>query len=367
MMEFIDLGAQRRRLSSLDSRIQKVLDHAKFIMGPEVGELEERLAKFVGAKHCIAVANGTDALQIGMMAAGIKPGDEVITTAFSFFATVETILLLGAKPIFADIDPKTYNLNAKNIERLITPKTRMILPVSLYGQCADFDQINEIAKRHKLLVMEDAAQSFGASQNGRRSCALTDLSATSFFPSKPLGCYGDGGACFTNDDQLATKMKQIRVHGQDRRYHHSSVGVNSRLDTLQAAILLAKMEVFDEEIELRQEVASRYDRSLKGLTSVPFIESKNQSVYAQYTIEVDHREQVQKALADMGIPTMVHYPIAMHDQPALKAVYPNQETHPFSERAAARVMSLPFHPYLTESDQNRVIDAITKVLRAAAA
>jgi len=362
-MEFIDLGAQRRRISkSLEKRISTVLDHSKFIMGPEVAELEAELAKFVGIKHCISVANGTDALQIAMMAADIKPGDEIITTAFSFFATVETILLLGAKPVFADINPKTYNLDPTKIESLITARTKVILPVSLYGQCCDLDAINAVAKKHKLMVFEDAAQSFGATYKGKRSCSFTDIACTSFFPTKPLGCYGDGGACFTNNDDLAAKMKMIRVHGQDRRYHHSLVGVNSRLDTIQAAILLAKLEIFEEEIALRQKVAKKYDEALKGFMPTPEIQADNKSVFAQYTLEVEDRDRVQSALQDLGVPTMVHYPIAMNLQPAFQKIYKEASTFSIAESAASRVFSLPFHPYLTENDQIRVADALKKVL-----
>lgn len=364
MMEFIDLAAQRKRISkSLDQKISKVLDHAKFIMGPEVAEIESRLATFVGVKHCVSMANGTDALQIAMMAANIRPGDEIITTSFSFFAAVEAILLLGAKPVFADIDPKTYNLDPKNLEKLITPKTKMILPVSLYGQCFDADAVNVIAKKHGIKVFEDAAQSFGALYKGKRSCALSDFASTSFFPTKPLGCYGDGGACFTNDDEMAARMRMIRVHGQEKRYRHAMVGVNSRLDTLQAAVLLSKMEVFEEEIALRQKVAKNYDSALKGIVSTPLVADQNQSVYAQYTIEVDGRDAVQKALQELGVPTMVHYPSPMHDQPAYLAAYPEKISQPNSEKAAARVLSLPFHPYMSESDQSKVVESLRKVLK----
>lgn len=366
-MEFIDLGAQRRHLKTLDQRMSAVLAHSKFIMGPEIEELERRLSNYVGVKHCVSVANGTDALQIAMMAAGIQPGDEIITTSFSFFATVETILLLGAKPVFADIDPHTYNLNPNQIEKLITPKTKMILPVSLYGQCADFEAISKIAKKHSLLVLEDAAQSFGASVGGKKSCSLTPLACTSFFPTKPLGCYGDGGACFTSDDELASRMKKIRVHGQEKRYFHTLIGVNSRLDTLQAAVLLSKMEVFDEELHLRKMIAKRYDEALKGIVLTPQIAPGFESAYAQYTIEVDDRERIQKVLQDKGIPTMVHYPFVMHKQPAYQLRYSEQYSLPHSERAASRVLSLPFHPYLSESDQDQVVEALIKALRANAA
>lgn len=287
-MQFIDLAAQQARLKSqIDANIQKVLAHGQYILGPEVAELEEKLAAFCGAKHCISVANGTDALQIALMALGIGAGDEVITPGFTYIATAETVALLGAKPVYVDVDEQTYNLDPALLEAAITERTKAIIPVSLYGQCADFDAINEIAAKHKLPVIEDAAQSFGASYKGRKSCNLTTIACTSFFPSKPLGCYGDGGAVFTNDDNLAVVLRQTARHGQDRRYHHIRVGVNSRLDTLQAAILLPKLAILAEEIRLRGQVAQMYAHELAeaGITA-PFIEAHNVSAYAQYTVRV---------------------------------------------------------------------------------
>src|SRR5574344_2370513 len=263
MIEFIDLKAQQSRIKAeIDAGIQRVLVHGQYILGPEVTELEEKLAAYVGAKYCITCANGTDALQIAQMAFGIGPGDEVITPGFTYIATAETVAILGAKPIYVDVNPKTYNLDVEKLEAAITPRTKAIIPVSLYGQCADFDAINAIAAKHGIPVIEDAAQSFGATYKGRKSCNLTTIACTSFFPSKPLGCYGDGGAIFTNDDELATVMRQIARHGQDRRYHHIRVGINSRLDTLQAAILLPKLAVLDEEIAQRQQAAQRYTQLL---------------------------------------------------------------------------------------------------------
>jgi UDP-2-acetamido-2-deoxy-ribo-hexuluronate aminotransferase len=365
MMEFIDLRAQHAKISqNLNERMQRVIQHGKFIMGPEVDELEKKLSAFCGVKHAIACANGTDALQVAMMAVGVKPGDEVITTAFSFFATVETIMLLGAKPVFVDIDPDTYNIDPKKIEAAITPKTKVIVGVSLYGQCFDLEAVSAIAKRHKILLFEDAAQSFGASQNGRKSCSFADISCTSFFPSKPLGCYGDGGALFTNNDRWAEAMKQIRVHGQDRRYHHIRLGVNSRLDTLQAAVLLAKLEIFDREIQLRQEVAARYTAALSGIVKTPTVRPGNVSAWAQYTIEVDQRERVQKMMNELGVPTTVHYPHPMHNQPAVLESFGDPQPMPVAESASARVLSIPMHPYLTDGDQVRVIEAIKSALRA---
>lgn len=354
-MEFINLKAQQARIrQQIDSRIAAVLDHGRYIMGPEVTELEERLADYVGVKHAIGVASGTDALLIALMALGVGPGDEVITTPFSFIATAETIVLLGAKPVFVDIDPKTYNIDPAFIEPAVTERTKAIMPVSLYGQCADFDAINAIAEEHGIPVIEDGCQSFGATYKGRRSCGLSTIGCTSFFPSKPLGCYGDGGMCFTNDDGLANAMREIRVHGQDRRYHHSRIGVNGRLDTLQAAILLAKMELFEEEVKAREYIGSKYTELLSGIVHTPHIEPHNTSVYAQYTIEVDSREKVQKAMKEAGIPTAVHYPMPLNRQPALCT----EDYFPNCEKAASRVMSLPMHPYLNEKDLIRVTDTL---------
>src|SRR5277367_3914191 len=306
-MEFIDLKAQYRGIkASIDGRIQSVLDHGQYVTGPEIGQMEEALAARTGAKHCIACSSGTDALLLAMMALGIGRGDEVVTTPFSFFATAEIIALLGAKPVFADIDPITYNLDPSRLLAAITGRTKAILPVSLYGQCADMDAIAEIAG--DIPVIEDAAQSFGATYKGRQSCNLSPMGSTSFFPSKPLGCYGDGGACFTSDDELEAKMRMVRNHGQDRRYHHLTIGVNARMATIQAAVLLAKLEVFDEEVRRRAEVGARYKALLGGAVKTPRIRDGNTSVYAQYTIEVDARDEFQEQMKRLGIPTAVHYP-----------------------------------------------------------
>lgn len=347
MIPFVDLAAQQARIKDkIDAGIQRVLAHGQYILGPEVAELEERLADFVGAKYCITVANGTDALQIAQMAFGIGPGDEVITPGFTYIATAETVALLGAKPVYVDIDPRTYNMDPALLEAAITPRTKAIIPVSLFGQCADYDAINAIAQKYSIPVIEDAAQSLGATYKGRKSGNLTTVACTSFFPSKPLGCYGDGGAIFTNDDELAKVMRQIARHGQDRRYHHIRVGVNSRLDTLQAAILLPKLEIFAEEIELRQQVAKNYDAALNdiGITTTPYVESYNLSVYGQYTIQVSGRDQVQTKLKEAGVPTAVHYPIPLNQQPAVA----NQSISlPVGDQVAQKVISLPMHPYLT--------------------
>jgi UDP-2-acetamido-2-deoxy-ribo-hexuluronate aminotransferase len=362
-MQFIDLKTQSKRIEdNVLARFKAVLDHGAYIMGPEIAELEQILAKFVGVEHALAVSSGTDALLIALMALDIGPGDEVITTPFSFFATAEIIALLGAKPVFVDIDPDTYNIDVKNIEAKITPRTKAIMPVSLYGQCADFDEINAIAKKHNLPVIEDAAQSFGATYKGRKSCGLTTIGCTSFFPSKPLGCYGDGGACFTNDAELATRMNEIRLHGQSKRYYHTRLGVNGRFDTIQAAILLEKMVIFPEEIELRQQVAKRYQQLLPAAVRKPIIRDNNTSVYAQYTIEVASRDSVQQELQNKGIPTAVHYPLGLHEQPIFKQLYPSQEAFPITENAARRVISLPMHPYLTLEEQQKICKAVYEVL-----
>lgn len=358
MIEFVDLAAQQRRIKDkIDAGIRQVLAHGRYIQGPEVGELEERLADYVGSKFCISVANGTDALQIAQMALGIGPGDEVITPGFTYIATAETIALLGARPVYVDIDPLTYNLDANLLEAAITTRTKAIVPVSLFGQCADMDAINDIASRRGIPVIEDAAQSFGATYKGRKSCNLSTIGCTSFFPSKPLGCYGDGGAVFTNDEELATVIRQIARHGQDRRYHHVRVGVNSRLDTMQAAILIPKLEILDDEIRLRQDVAGAYDRLLTeaGVDTIPQIAEYNVSAYAQYTIRVSDREALQKKLKQAGIPTAVHYPIPVNRQPA---VADPDATLPVGDEVAEQVISLPMHSYLKESDQQSIVAAL---------
>lgn len=357
MIDFVDLKAQRVRIAgAIDAAIQRVLAHGQFILGPEVAELEQKLAAYTGARHCISVANGTDALQITQMALGIGTGDEVIMPGFTYIATAETSAVLGAKPVYIDIDPRTYNLDASLLEAAITPHTKAIIGVSLYGQCADFDAINAVASRHGIPVIEDAAQSFGASYKGRKSGNLTSIACTSFFPSKPLGCYGDGGAIFTNDDQLAKVMRQIARHGQDRRYHHVRVGMNSRLDTLQAAILLEKFKILDDEIAARQRVADSYDRLLTsvGVTTVPYIEQHNMSAWAQYTVQVPNRDQVQSTLKAAGIPTAVHYPIPLNRQPAVAS----DAALPVGDAVAANVVSLPMHPYLTEQSQKHIAEQI---------
>jgi UDP-2-acetamido-2-deoxy-ribo-hexuluronate aminotransferase len=357
-IQFIDLKKQYQFLkSSVDSRIQKVLDHGQYIMGPEVAELEAKLSKYTGASHCITVASGTEALLIALMAIDIRPGDEVITTPFTFAATAEVIVLLGARPVFVDIEPDTCNIDASKIEAAITGKTKVIMPVSIYGQVADMDEINAIASRHNLVVIEDAAQSFGAEYKGKKSCNVSTIGCTSFFPSKPLGCYGDGGAIFTSDAALAKAMREIRVHGQEKRYVHTRVGVGGRMDTIQCAILLAKMQRFDWEVEQRLRIGARYNNLLAGSIKTVTQRPDRNSVFAQYTVFVEDREAVQKALSESGIPTAVHYPIPLNEQPAYKHLCCSDCT-PISKEIAKRVMSLPMGPDLSIAEQDAICAAL---------
>lgn len=363
-MEFIDLKSQQLKIrKSIESRIFRVLDHGQYIMGPEIAELEKLLAEYVGTKHCITNSSGTDALMLAMMAVDIGPGDEVITTPFTFFATGEMISILGAKPVLVDIDSDTYNIDPKKIEAAITPKTKAIMPVSLYGLPANFTEINAVAAKHNIPVFEDAAQSFGSSLNGKKSCALSTVGCTSFFPSKPLGGYGDSGACFTNDDKLAQKMKELRVHGQESRYYHTQVGINGRMDTMQAAILLSKMELFPEEVKLREKIGARYSKLLGDKLKIQKTPAGYTNVYAQYTVEVENRKEVQKKLQEMGVPTAVHYPIPMHMQPVYKNLGYKHGDFPHSEKAAERVMSLPMHPYLDEKTQDQIVECLFQAIK----
>jgi UDP-2-acetamido-2-deoxy-ribo-hexuluronate aminotransferase len=361
-MEFIDLAAQQVRIKEeIDEGIQRVLAHGKYILGPEVSELEEKLAEFVGAKFCVTCANGTDALQIAQMVFGIGPGDEVITPGFSYIATAETIALLGAKPVYVDIDPLTYNLDPTKLEQAITKRTKAIVFVSLYGQCADFDAVNTIASKYGIPVIEDAAQSFGGTYKGQKSCNLATISTTSFFPTKPLGCYGDGGAIFTNDAELATMIRQIARHGQDRRYHHIRVGVNSRLDTLQAAILLPKLKILPMELRLRDQVAKKYIKLLSdgGFKGIPCIETHNVSAWAQFTIRVEGRILLQKKLKVAGIPTAIHYPLPLNQQ---IAVADSSVNLPEGDLASLQVLSLPMGPYLQESEIVKITNVLLELL-----
>ncbi len=364
-MEFIDLKSQYQAAkNAIDRRIHDVLDHGQYIMGPEVAELEQRLVRFTGARECITVASGTEALIIALMALGVGPGDEVITTPFSFIATAEAIVLVGATPVFVDVDAATCNIDPTLIEAKISARTRAIMPVSLFGQPADMEEINAIAHRHGLAVVEDAAQSFGATYRGKRSCNLSTIGCTSFFPSKPLGCYGDGGAIFTSDPQLAQAMREIRLHGQSRRYVHTRIGVGGRMDTLQCAVVLAKLERFEWELQRRHALGARYGALLEGSGVERLaVRPDRDCVWAQYTVMVDDRARVQSALQAQGIPTAVHYPKPLHHQSAY-AAHAQPGDCPHSVRAAARVMSLPMSADLAEADQERVVAALRAVLVA---
>ena len=362
-MQFIDLKTQYSLIENdILNGIKKVLNHGLYIMGPEINELETQLAAFVGVKHAIVNSSGTDALLMALMALDIQPGDEVITSPFSFFATAEVIALCHAVPVFVDIDPRTYNLDTQKLAAAITKKTKAIMPVCLYGQCADFDEINAIANQYGIAVIEDAAQSFGARYKGKYSCALSTIGCTSFFPSKPLGGYGDSGACFTNDDAIAQKLIEIRIHGQNARYCHSRVGINGRMDTIQAAILLEKLKLFPDEILLRQRVAEKYNELLSSLVKTPYVHQHNTSVYAQYTIEVNNRDAFQQQMQAASIPTAVHYPVAMHLQKALNYLNYKVGDFPCSEKASHQVISLPMHPYLKEEDQIKIVAAVKNAL-----
>lgn len=359
-MQLIDLQAQYQRIKpDVDARIQAVLDHGRYVMGPEVEALEQRLADYAGVDHCVALSSGTDALLVTMMALDIGPGDEVITTPFTFIATGEMIGLLGATPVFVDIDADTFNIDASLIEDKITERTKAIMPVSLFGQMSDMSAINAIGERHDVPVIEDAAQSFGATFNGHRSGGASVLAATSFFPAKPLGCYGDGGAAFTTDANLAERMRELRNHGQSAPYFHPRLGINGRLDTIQAAVLLAKLDIFDDEIERRAAVAKRYTELLAGHVVTPAVAPECTSVYAQYTIQVDNRDAVRATLQESGIPSAVYYPVPLNRQPPLYS----DVAIPKSERAAERVLSLPMHPYLEAADQQRVADVLIDALK----
>jgi UDP-2-acetamido-2-deoxy-ribo-hexuluronate aminotransferase len=365
-IDFVDLKAQYAALREpINARIQRVLDHGQYIMGPEVRELEERLEAYTGAKHCITVASGTEALLIALMALGLKPGDEVITTPFTFVATAEVIALVGAVPVFVDIQPDTCNIDPALIEAAITSKTKAIIPVSLYGQVADMDEINAIALRHgNIPVIEDAAQSFGATYKGRKTCNLSTIGCSSFFPSKPLGCYGDGGAMFTNDDTLGKVMREIRVHGQERRYYHTRVGVGGRMDTLQCAVVLAKLDLFDWEIEQRIAAGQRYLQLLSTIPSViPLVVRTDRTcVWGQFTIQVSSRDLFLENLKVAGVPTAVHYPIPLHRQPAYQAICRISGSLINADLVAGRVVSLPMHPHIDLATQESVVRAVAEAL-----
>ncbi|MFL0063340.1 DegT/DnrJ/EryC1/StrS family aminotransferase [Tenacibaculum maritimum] len=354
-IDFANLGqAYLEHKVKFDKAIDSVLATSSFIMGPAVYELEHKLSVFTGSNHCVSCSNGTDALLLAMMALGIGAGDEVITTPFTFIATAETIAFLGATPVFVDIDEETYNIDASRIEEKITKKTKAIMPVSLYGQMSDMDLINEVAAKYNLGVIEDGAQSFGATYKGRKSCNVSTIGTTSFFPAKPLGCFGDGGAVFTNDDELAEKITSMRIHGQTKRYHHKYIGMGGRLDTLQAAVLNVKIENYDNDIKRRQKVALKYSELLKGKVIIPTVLKDRESVWAQYSIRVNNREEIQLKLKEKDIPSAVHYPKPLHLQECFKYLGYRIGDFPISELVSNEIMSLPMNPYLTKEEQEYI-------------
>jgi UDP-2-acetamido-2-deoxy-ribo-hexuluronate aminotransferase len=358
-MQFIDLKTQYKAYQAeIDARIHKVLDHGAYVMGPEITEMETVLAAWVGVKNCISVASGTDSLEIALRALDIGPGDEVITVPFTWISTAEVVGLVGAKPVFVDIEADSYNINIDQMEAAITPRTKAILPVSLFGQMPDYDRINAIAAKHHLPVIEDGAQSFGADHQGRRSCGVTLIGSTSFFPAKPLGCYGDGGALFTSDAALADKMRAIRNHGGLVRHHHPHLGMNGRFDSIQAAVILAKFPHFEKEVRERSRIGARYSELLAGACGVPKVMPGNTHVYAQYTIRIPNRDQVGARLKEKGIPTAVYYPKCLHEQPVFAACGNKLGDFPVAEKAAQEVLSLPMHPFLSAADQDAIVKAV---------
>jgi UDP-2-acetamido-2-deoxy-ribo-hexuluronate aminotransferase len=359
-INFIDLQAQYLAYQEeIDREVLDVFSSAQFIGGEKLNRLENSLATYTGTKHAIGCSSGTDALLLALMALDIGAGDEVITTPFTFIATAEVIALLGATSVFVDIERDTYNIDATKIEDAITERTKAILPVSLYGQCADMDAINYIASKHNIPVIEDACQSFGATYNGKKSCNLSTIGCTSFFPSKPLGAYGDGGAVFTSDDALAAKIRMLLNHGQNERYKHKYIGINGRLDAVQAAVLNVKLKHFEKEVQEREEIGARYSDLLEDTDVItPKIKEGNTSVYAQYSIRVKDREAMVEKLTEQGIPTAVHYPVPLHLQEAFAYLGYKVGDFPISEEVAQQIMSLPMSPYLKEDQQDFIIQAI---------
>ena len=365
-MQFIDLKSRHKLIGDkINDRLQKVMDHGTFILGPEVRELEQELAEYTSSKHCVTVSSGTDALLIALMALNVGVGDEVITVPYTWISTAEVISLLGAKPVFVDIRPDTWNMDETLLEAVITEKTKAIIPVSIYGQSPDMDAINAIAHQYNLPVIEDAAQSFGTTYKGKKSCNLSTIGSTSFFPSKPLGCYGDGGALFTNDDELAEKFRWIRVHGQERKHHHPILGVNGRLDTIQAAILLEILEVFPDEVLKRQEIGKNYTSAFTNLSGLesPTIDQKNTSVFAQYTILSENRDFIQSKLKENDIPSVSYYSVPLHLQPVFYNLGYQSGDFSVAEKVANQCLSLPMSPYLGKKEQSRIIDYIIKNIK----
>ena len=360
-MQFIDLKSRHQLIGDrVNDRIQKVMEHGQFILGPEVREVEEKLAQYTGSKHCVTVSSGTDSLLIALMALSVGASDEVITVPYTWISTAEVISLLGAKPVFVDIRSDTWNMDETLLEAAITDETKAIMPVSIYGQCSDMDAINAIAQKYNLPVIEDAAQSFGATYKGKKSCNLSTIGSTSFFPSKPLGCYGDGGALFTNDDELAEKFRWIRVHGQERKHHHPILGINGRMDTIQAAILLQILEVFPDEVQKRENLGQTYSEALAHLDGLetPRIGEYNTSVHAQYTILSEHREEIQQSLKEKDIPSVSYYSVPLHLQPVFENLGHKEGDFPVTEKVANQCLSLPMSPYLSNKDQGHIIDSI---------
>jgi UDP-2-acetamido-2-deoxy-ribo-hexuluronate aminotransferase len=357
-MKFVDLNKQYQAYKTdIDAAISEVIETTAFINGPAIGRLESELAEYSGAYQAVSCASGTDALLLAMMALDVKEDDEIIVPVFSFIATASMIPFLKAKPVFVDVEPNTFNIDTTKIEERITPKTVGIIGVSMYGQCADYNKINDIASKNNLWVIEDGAQSFGATYHGKKSCALTTMATTSFFPAKPLGCYGDGGAIFTSDEQMTEKLKMLRNHGQAKRYHHDMIGLNGRMDTIQAAIVSAKLKHFDAEIEKRNQAAMLYTELLKPVVETPTVDPVNLSAWAQYTIRTDKRDALREKLSDAGIPSAVHYPIPLSEQKAF-AYLDKKETFPVAQKLSQEVMSLPMHAFITEEEIKAVCNAI---------
>lgn len=362
-MKFIDLNTQYEAYQdNIDKAIARVLKHSRFVMGTEVEELEKTLSNYIDVAHCITTASGTASLEIALRALDIGPGDEVITVPFTWISPAETIELVGARPVFVDIEPHTFNMDMNQVEEAITTATKAVIPISLFGQISDLETANQLAAKHGLAVIEDGAQSFGACRNGRRSCGITDIGSTSFFPAKPLGCYGDGGALFTDNDALSEKMRILRAHGGERRHHHTMIGMNGRLDTIQAAILLAKFPNFPEEVQKRAEIGNRYNQALRDVCIIPKMRDGNTHVYGQYTVRTPNREALREALRVHGIPSAVYYSKCLHEQPVFQKLGYRLGDFPESEKASKEVISLPMHPFLKQDEQDRVIEVVKSTL-----
>ncbi len=360
-MRFVDLHSQFAAYESeIREQMDAVLKTAQFILGPKGAELERRLAAYVGAKHAFGCSSGTDALLLSLMSYGVGPGDEIITSPFTFIATAEVISLLGATPVFADIDPVSYNIDPVKMEEAVTKNTRGIIPVSLYGQCADVEATLRIASEYSLFVIEDGCQSFGAERNGKRSCGFPHIGTTSFFPSKPLGCYGDGGMVFTSDDGVADRISGLRNHGQWERYRHRAIGINGRLDEIQAAVLLAKFSRFPSELDRRAAAGAYYSKALADVVAVPATAQGNTHVYAQYSIRTERRDDLAAHLSENGVPTAIHYPVPLHRQEAFARLGYGEDDFPVSSQVSREILSLPMSAFLSRQDQDEVIRQIRR-------